>query len=78
MKARVGAVYGRPEAVVKHVRKGGVQNVHELRRQINYLTFRAEGVLDIRDNGVTPLEAGQVADLIDIWAEDFNGKTNYG
>ncbi|QFT75559.1 MULTISPECIES: relaxase/mobilization nuclease domain-containing protein [unclassified Ruegeria] len=78
IKARLGAVVGRPEAVVKHVRKGGVKNAHELRRQINYLTVRAEGVLDIRDNGVTPLDADQVSDLIETWAEDFNGKTNYG
>ena len=47
-------------------------------RQISYLTVRAEGVLDIRDNGVTPLDADQVRDLIETWAEDFNGKTNYG
>ncbi len=78
IKARLGAVVGKPEAVVKHVRKGGVKNAHELRRQINYLTVRAEGVLDIRDNGVTPLDADQVSDLIETWAEDFNGKTNYG
>ncbi|WP_282121160.1 relaxase/mobilization nuclease domain-containing protein [Ruegeria atlantica] len=78
IKARLGAVLGKPEAVVKHVRKGGVNNAHELRRQINYLTVRAEGVLDIRDNGVTPLDADQVSDLIETWAEDFNGKTNYG
>ncbi|WP_282170901.1 relaxase/mobilization nuclease domain-containing protein [Ruegeria atlantica] len=78
IKARLGAVVGKPEAVVKHVRKGGVKNAHELRRQINYLTVRAEGVLDIRDNGVTPLVADQVSDLIETWAEDFNGKTNYG
>ncbi|WP_170400926.1 relaxase/mobilization nuclease domain-containing protein [Ruegeria arenilitoris] len=78
IKARLGAVVGKPEAVVKHVRKGGVKNAHELRRQINYLTVRAEGVLDIRDNGVTPLDADQVSDLVETWAEDFNGKTNYG
>ncbi|WP_300074257.1 relaxase/mobilization nuclease domain-containing protein [uncultured Ruegeria sp.] len=78
VKARLGAVFGKPESVVKHVRKGGVRNAHELRRQINYLTDRAEGVLDIRDNGVTPLDADQVSALIDTWAEDFTGKTNFG
>lgn len=78
IKARLGAVVGKPEAVVKHVRKGGVKNAHELRRQINYLTVRAEGLLDIRDNGVTPLDVHQVSDLIETWAEDFNGKTNFG
>ncbi|WP_170328933.1 relaxase/mobilization nuclease domain-containing protein [Ruegeria arenilitoris] len=78
IKARLGAVFGKPEAVVKIVRKGGVKNAQELRRQINYLTVRAEGVLDIRDNGVTPLDGGQVGDLIESWADGFSGKTNYG
>ncbi len=78
VKARLGAVFGKPEAVVKIVRKGGVKNAQELRRQINYLTVRAEGVLDIRDNGVMPLDADQVGDLIESWADGFSGKTNYG
>ncbi|WP_377194340.1 relaxase/mobilization nuclease domain-containing protein [Ruegeria meonggei] len=78
IEARLGAVVGKPEAVVKHVRKGGVKSARELRRQVNYLTVRAEGVLDIRDNGVTPLDADQVSDLIESWADDFNGKTNFG
>nr|WP_254453133.1 relaxase/mobilization nuclease domain-containing protein [Ruegeria atlantica] len=78
IKTRLGACFGRPEAVVKFVRKGGVQNGKELRRQIDYLVKRAEGVLDIRENGVSPLNAQEIEDTISEWHDGFTGKTNFG
>ena len=78
IKARLGACFGRPEAVIKFVRKGGVQNGKELRRQINYLVNRAEGILEIRENGVSPLNAQEIEDTISEWHDGFSGKTNFG
>ncbi len=78
IKARLGACFGRPEAVIKFVRKGGVQNGKELRRQINYLIDRAEGILEIRENGVSPLNAQEIEDTIAEWHDGFSGKTNFG
>ena len=51
IKARLGAVVGKPEAVVKHVRKGGVKNAHELRRQISKASELEEAIKAKRAGG---------------------------
>ena len=78
LKAQLGAVSGKPEAVVKNIRKGGVRSAKELRRQIKYLTDRDYGKEEILYNGKEAMSAKRVDDLISRWSERFEGRQNNG
>lgn len=72
---------GSRAAVLKKISRGGTQNRQQLANQLDYLFSKSELTFghmvptDPRENGISPEKR---AEIIDLWAADWEGKTKNG